>query len=128
MFRHSLHITLVPLCLLDDVFLGCSSSSAGLLLSQVLQPRATGESESITFCGYGSAPTLHRLGLSCCGVAGFPAMVVRDGLHKHTGISPAKHLRDLCCPVQCPCPSWDCGWKATLERYYWVEKGAMIIR
>lgn len=49
-----------------------------------------------------------------------PGRVVREGLHKCRRTSPAKHLRDICCPAQGLCPSWQSSWKATLERYYWV--------
>lgn len=82
LFRYGLHFTLMPLCLLDDVLLRCNSSSAGFLISWGPQPRATGQSQSISFCGYGSAPTLQRFVLSCCDVAGFPATVAMDRSHK----------------------------------------------
>lgn len=56
----------------------------------------------------------------CCLPLCIPAVVVRERLHKQRGTSPAKHLRHLCYPGQCPCPSWNNAWKAALERCYWV--------
>lgn len=123
MFRDSWHITVVPLSLPDDVLLGCSSSLLTFCFHRLSSQELQGSLKAFLF-------VVMEVFLLCTDLAFPVAMLLTSLVHpchggtgevtQVQGNSPAKHSRDLCCPAQCLCPSWQSGWKATLESYYWV--------